>query len=83
MGDVFDAFDLLETMKNLPRSAAAAVTEVAERVGLETFPEIWAIVQKNAEGKWELVQVALDRALLPDPEPQAFLLSSRLGKPRV
>lgn len=81
MGDVFDAFEALAELRKLPATARAAVTEFAEQIGLETFPEVWALVRKDAAGKWELVAVSLDRALLPAPEPEAFLLKARLDKP--
>ena len=76
-----DIFSVLKGLRDLPRTAKAAVTEACETVGIETFPEVHAIVKKNDAGKWELVAVSLDPALLPLPEPDAFLLSARLGKP--
>lgn len=84
MPDLFDAFDALEALKELrkiPATAKAAVTELAESIGLDTFPEVWAVVSKNDAGKWELVAVSLERDLIPTPEPGAFLLKARLGHP--
>lgn len=81
MSDVLEAFEAIAALRKLPATAKAAVTELAEQIGLETFPEVWALVRKDAAGKWELVAVSLDRALIPAPEPEAFLLKARLGKP--
>ena len=81
MGDIFDVLEVVDTLRKVPETAKAAVTEMAEKLGLDTFPEVWALVQKGEAGKWELVAVSLDRALLPEAPPGAFLLKARLGHP--
>ena len=76
-----DFFDVLAGLRRIPGDLRAAATEAACALGIDTFPAVYLNARKTA-GKWELVAVALDPALLPPLEPGDFRLEGQTQPPK-
>ena len=77
-----DLFDLLAEVRRAPATISAVVTEAACAIGIDTYPKIYATVKKGEAGAWELVNVSIDPALLPEAGAGEFLLVGQLDTPR-
>ena len=74
----FDLLDDLGALRRLPNTVRTVIAEAAQNLGIDVLPRIYAIVRKDAEGKWELVAVALDPSLLPAMVAGEFRVSAQL-----